>query len=147
MGLSVWTPNLVSQSGQWDDRTSIASGRSSSIPGSPFYRFDLPNGIKILDPSTGKVVFDSVDAGIYKLEETHFLYDQNALIAVGNASIGRNRTIAFIDMESWRASEAIERLWYRSSRFAALSQLPVAFSGQSRPLPKQVSLPERSAVS
>jgi hypothetical protein len=94
VGLSAWT--------------TIASDRLSSIPGSPFYRIDFPNGIKILDPSSGKVVFDSLDAGIYTLEETHFLYDQNAMIAVGNASIGRNRTIAFIDMESAQAKWSLK---------------------------------------
>jgi hypothetical protein len=98
-GKSIW---------QWDDPTTIASDRLSSIPGSPFYRIDFPNGIKILDPSSGKVVFDSLDAGIYTLEETHFLYDQNAMIAVGNASIGRNRTIAFIDMESAQAKWSLK---------------------------------------
>jgi len=93
---------------EWGDRQSLANVELSSLPGTPFYRIDYRNGIMVLDPNAGRIVFDSIDAGIDTLEETHFLYDRNAMIAIGDSKLGRKRSLAYVDMDSAKAKWMIE---------------------------------------
>ncbi|OUW17801.1 MAG: hypothetical protein CBD18_03910 [Opitutales bacterium TMED158] len=59
-------------------------------------------------PRSGQILFDSIDAGIDTLEETHFLFELNAMIAVGDSRIGRQRTLVYIDLDTAQPKWTVE---------------------------------------
>ena len=72
-----------------------------------------PNGLLIVEPFSGQVVFNSKEAGLSNIASKYFLYENNAIVLVGQKE-DKSATMACVDMGSgkvrWTKDDAFSRL-------------------------------------
>lgn len=72
-----------------------------------------PNGLLIMEPFSGQVVFNSKEAGLSNIASKYFLYDNNAIVLVGQKA-DKTAAMACVDMGTgkvrWTKDDAFSRL-------------------------------------
>ena len=82
------------------------------IERTPFVSIEW-KGIKILNPFTGQVIFNSIEAGIDKIDLRHFLYSVDGVLITGKTGGGgwehkKKAVVVLIDMSSGKVKWRIE---------------------------------------
>ena len=107
------------------DLANVAEESFQEIPGSPFFTVSppsRPDALWLIEPLSGKIVFDSEAAGLREVNRFYFLYTTGIVIIKGKNS-DRNATVLGVDMGTGKV------LWSNEEDFGALHALLELESG------------------
>lgn len=84
-----------------------------AISNSPFVSLSADNGKNfcIVDPETGKVVFNAKSVGLEQVNDKHFLYQSSKILVIGTSGAGKNTEMVMVDMSTGK------KLWGKSGSF------------------------------
>ncbi len=94
----------------------VPAANYEAVARSPFVSIvptNDPNGLLILEPFSGQVVFNSKEAGLSNIASKYFLYENNAIVLVGQKA-DKTAAMACVDMGTgnvrWTKDDAFSRL-------------------------------------
>jgi hypothetical protein len=93
----------------------ISADGYQPVPQSPFISLTSNNGDKsifIIDPLQGKIVFNSKEAGIDKVNDQFFLFESSKILVIGTSLTGKNTEMVMVDMQSGK------KQWSKSGAYS-----------------------------
>ncbi|MAF08805.1 MAG: hypothetical protein CL389_13260 [Acidiferrobacteraceae bacterium] len=92
-------------------RGELSGGRDlvmESLAGSPLVKLVADEVMHILDPASGRTVFDSAKAGMAEVDEIYFLYRTDNILIKGKSNLLAEAVTVLVDMKTGKALWNVE---------------------------------------